>query len=232
MTAILGYADLLMDPTISAVAGATTRPRFAGAGAPLALINDILDLSKIEADKMSLDVGRCNVVALLADVASMVRPRAEAQGVSFSVEYPGEMPETILTDGARLRQAIVNLAGNAVKFTERGSVRIAASLLPKWCGDQPAVRFKVIDTGIGIREDVLPHLFQSFEQGDAAVSLKFGGTGLGLAISRHIAHLLGGDLTAASAWGQGSTFTLTVPAGNLQGVHMLQHPAEMMQESA
>ncbi len=233
MTAILGYADLLMDPTISASSRGNYAATIRRSGEHLlALINDILDFSKIEAGKMSLDVGRCNVVALLADVASMVRPRAEAQGVSFSVEYPGEMPETILTDGARLRQAIVNLAGNAVKFTERGSVRIAASVLPEGIGGQPAVRFEVIDTGIGIREDILPHLFQSFEQGDAAVSLKFGGTGLGLAISRHIAHLLGGDLTAASAWGQGSTFTLTVPAGNLQGVHMLQHPAEMMQESA
>ena len=95
----------------------------------MTLINDILDLSKIEAGKMSLDIGRCNVVSLLADVASIVRPRAEQHGVSFSVEYPGEIPETILTDGARLRQAIINLAGNAVKFTEQGSVRIVASFL-------------------------------------------------------------------------------------------------------
>ena len=100
----------------------------------------------------------------------MVRPRAEQRGISFSVEYPGELPETILTDGARLRQAIVNLAGNAVKFTEHGSVRIVASFLPEWRDGQPAVRIEVIDTGIGIREEVLPQLFQPFNQGDASVS--------------------------------------------------------------
>ena len=140
MTAILGYADLLMDPTISP----SSRNNYAAAIRRsgehcLALINDILDLSKIEAGKMSLDMGRCNVVSLLTDVASIVRPRAEQRGVSFSVECPGEVPETILTDGARLRQAIVNLAGNAVKFTEQGSVRIVASFLPEGCDGQPAV---------------------------------------------------------------------------------------------
>ena len=90
----------------------------------------------------------------------------------------------------------------------------------------------MIDTGIGIREEVLPQLFQPFNQGDLSVSQKFGGTGLGLAISHHIAHLLGGDLTATSAWGQGSTFTLTVPTGSLEGIRMLQHPTEMEHETA
>ena len=92
----------------------------------------------------------------------MVRPRAEGRGVSLSIEYSGQMPETILTDGARLRQAVVNLAGNAVKFTEQGSVRIAASFLPRWRDGQPAVRIEVIDTGIGIRAEILPRLFQPF----------------------------------------------------------------------
>ena len=111
-------------------------------------------------------------------------------------------------------------------------MRIVASFLPDGCDGQPAVRIEVIDTGIGIREEVLPQLFQPFHQGDAAISRKFGGTGLGLAISHHIAHLLGGDLTATSVWGQGSTFTLTVPTGSLKDIRMLQRPTEVEHETA
>jgi CheY-like chemotaxis protein/HPt (histidine-containing phosphotransfer) domain-containing protein len=150
----------------------------------------------------------------------------------LSVEYPGEVPETILTDAGHVRQAVMNLVGNAVKFTQRGSVRIAASFLPEWRGDQPAVKIEVIDTGIGIREEVLAQLFEPFMQGDISVSRKFGGTGLGLAISRHIAHMLGGELTVTSAFGRGSNFCLIVPTGNLEGVAMLQQPAEVEAETA
>ena len=233
MTSILGYADLLMDSETSAGTRNNYLATIRRSGEHLlALINDILDLSKIEAGKMTVETARCNVISLLADVASVVRPRAESRGVAFSVEYPEIIPETILTDGARLRQAIINLAGNAVKFTEKGSVRIAVSMVEQddLCGGRPAMRFQVTDTGIGIREEVLPELFRPFVQGDASVTQKFGGTGLGLAISRHIANLLGGELAAASAWGEGSTFTLTVPAGSLQGVRMLQNPAEVEQQ--
>jgi PAS domain S-box-containing protein len=232
MTAILGYTDLLTDPAL----GPSTRDNYLAVVRRngehlLRLINDILDLSKIEAGKLALDVRRCSLVSLLADVASMMRPRAEPRGNSLCVEYAGELPETILTDGARLRQALVNLAGNAVKFTENGSVRIRVSFLAAWRSGQPALQIEVIDTGIGIREEVLPRLFQPFSQGDASVGHKFGGTGLGLAISRHIAELLGGELVARSTLGQGSTFTLTIPSGELQGIQMLQCPAEAVEES-
>jgi signal transduction histidine kinase/CheY-like chemotaxis protein/HPt (histidine-containing phosphotransfer) domain-containing protein len=232
MTAILGYADMLMDPTI----GASNRNNYLvtirrSGEHLLALINDILDLSKIEAGKMILDIGRCNIVSLLADVASVVRPKAKSHGVSFSIEYAGEIPETILTDGVRLRQTIINLAGNAVKFTEKGSVRIVVSRC-ELSGDQPAIKFEVIDTGIGIREEVLPILFQPFCQGDMTVARKYGGTGLGLVISHYLANMLGGDLTATSVWEQGSTFTLTVPTGSLEGVRLLQSPVEAEHETA
>jgi PAS domain S-box-containing protein len=233
MTALLGYAELLLDPAISPssrISYAATIRR--NSEHLLTLINDILDLSRIEAGKMSLEMVRCNVVLLLAEIASILRIRAEQHGVSFSVIYASEIPETILTDSARLRQAIVNLVGNAIKFTEEGSVRILVSFLRDGYNGQPALRFDVIDTGIGIREDVLPQLFQPFNQGDSSVSRKFGGTGLGLAITRHIASLLGGELTATSVWGQGSTFTLTVPTGELDGIHMLQRPTEVEYDSA
>ena len=233
MTAILGYADLLMDPTISASNRNNYLAVIRRNGQHLlTLINDILDLSKIEAGKLALEMRRCNIVALLADVASVVRPRAVENGLALTVEYRGELPETILTDGARLRQAIVNLAGNAVKFTEHGSIRIVASFLTAWRDAQPAVRIEVIDTGIGICREVIPQLFQPFTQGDASVAQKHGGTGLGLTISSHMAQILGGELTVTSVWGQGSTFSLTVPTGSLKGIAMLHQPAEVEQTTA
>jgi PAS domain S-box-containing protein len=233
MTAILGYADLLMDPTLDPSGRNNHLAVIRRNGEHLlALINDILDLSKIEAGKMSWDVSRCNLVSLLADVASTVRPRVTPREVALLVEYPGEVPETIVTDGAHLRQAVMNLVGNAVKFTQRGSVRIVTSFLSEWREGQPAVKIEVIDTGIGIREDVLAQLFEPFNQGDSSVSRKFGGTGLGLNISRHIAHMLGGELTVTSVFGQGSNFTLIVPTGSLEGVAMLQQPAEIEEQAA
>ena len=232
MTAILGYTDLLMGPATNASSRNNYLAVIHRNGEHLlGLINDILDLSKIEAGKFTLDPRQCNLVSLLADVASVVRPRAEQHGISLSVEYETELPETIVTDAARLRQALINLAGNAVKFTQQGSVRIVTSLLPNWQG-QPAVRVQVIDTGIGIREEVLPKLFEPFSQGDESVFQQFGGTGLGLAISRHIVNMLGGELAATSVWGKGSNFNLTVPTGDLDGVHMLENPAEAEQENA
>lgn len=232
MTAILGYADLLMDPAISA----STRNNYAATihrngEHLLALINDILDLSKIEAGKMEITQDRCRLVSLLGDIASLLRPRAEQRDVSFSVEYVGAIPETIYTDGARLRQTIINLAGNAVKFTEHGSVRLVVAFVPDGCHGRPGVRIDVIDTGIGIAADSLPNLFRPFSQGDAVVSQRFGGTGLGLAISNQLVRLLGGSLSVASELGHGTTFTLIVPTGSLEGVPMLENPMETMQES-
>jgi len=198
----------------------------------LELINDILDISKIEAGKFVMDVQECSLPAVIADVISMIRVRAEQHNISLSVEYETEIPETVRTDGARVRQALVNLVGNAIKFTERGGVRMVASFLPAWRDGRPAVEIKVIDTGIGIAEENLAQLFQPFVQADASTSRKYGGTGLGLAISRHLAELLGGQLVAESTVGKGSTFTLTLPVGNLEGVRMLQDPAEAVHGEA
>ena len=231
MTAILGYADLLMDPMLNPDSRKVYAATIRRSGEHLlGLINDILDLSKIEAGKVTLDIGRCHVAALLGDIASMLRPRAKERGIFFSMEFSGPLPETIATDSARLRQAIINLAGNAIKFTDQGGVRIVASFLPKDAKGQPAIRVDVIDTGIGISEEILPRLFHAFTQGDASVTRKYGGTGLGLTISHHIARLLGGDLTVKSELGHGSAFTLVVPTGNLDGVPILQHPSELTRE--
>jgi len=233
MTAILGYTDLLVDPAI----GSSDRQNYLAVVRRngqhlLSLINDILDLSKIEAGKIAIEMGRCSLTAVVADVASMMRPRAQQRGISLGVEYAGELPETILTDAARLRQALVNLVGNAVKFTEHGSVRIVVSFLPGGRDRRAAVKIEVIDTGIGIREEALSRLFQPFVQADASTSREFGGTGLGLVISRHIVELLGGELTVESTFGRGSTFAITLPAGDLEGIRMLRDPGEAADATA
>ena len=125
---------------------------------------------------------------------------------------------------------IVNLVGNAVKFTENGSIRIGVSFLPQWRSDQSAVSVEVTDTGIGIRPEALPHLFQPFTQAESSTTRKYGGTGLGLAISRQIVAALGGELTVHSAPGEGSTFTVTIPTGDIAGVNLLESPGEVICE--
>jgi PAS domain S-box-containing protein len=233
MTAILGYADLLMDPTLEA----STRNNYAttihrSGEHLLALINDILDLSKIEAGKVKMLFERCSLVALLADVKELLLPRTQKNCLAFSVEYAGPIPEAIYSDGDRLRQAIINLAGNAIKFTEKGGVRIVATFLPATAQKDASIRIDISDTGIGIPPETMANLFRPFTQGDPLVTRKYGGTGLGLVISHHIAKLLGGDLTATSEQGKGSTFSLTIPTGSLDGVTILQNPGDFAIQEA
>jgi len=231
MTSILGYTELLMDDSL--VAGdrktfLTTVRR--NAEHLLQLINDILDLSKIESGKMVMDLGPCHLPSTVADVASMMRPRAEQRGSTLEVHYTGPLPETIHTDGSRLRQVLVNLVGNAVQFTEKGSIRIGVSFLPQWRSGQSAVSVEVTDTGIGIRQEAMARLFEPFTQAERSTARKYGGTGLGLAISRRIVTALGGELTVRSTPGEGSTFTVTIPTGDIAGVNLLESPGEVICE--
>ena len=231
MTAILGFSELMTDPQQDPAERKECLAAVRRNGEHLlALINDILDISKIEAGKFTLDPQPCQVVALVAGVVSMMRVRAKEQGIALGVEYSGPLPETILADEARLRQALVNLVGNAIKFTPSGSVRIIVSFLSGWREAQGAIRIDVKDTGIGIAPEQMDKLFSPFVQADASTSRKYGGTGLGLAITRGIAQRIGGDLTASSTPGQGSTFTLMIPAGPMEGVRMLAAPAEAIRE--
>jgi len=230
MTAILGYADLLTDPMLSANERDNHLAVIRSNGEYLlTLINDILDLSKIEAGKMGMEMRPCSLLSIIADIVSMMRVRAEQHGTLLSTRYTSELPETILTDGARLRQALVNLVGNAVKFTQKGMVSVVVSFLPKWVDQKPAVRIDVVDTGIGINKEALSRLFEPFVQADASTSRKYGGTGLGLAITRHVAEMLDAELVAESTPGSGSVFSMTIPTGPLQGVKMLQNPGEAVQ---
>ncbi len=173
----------------------------------LALINEILDLAKIESGTMAVDVGAVRMQTLRDYVDQTFRQVAEEKRLGFEVEIAPEVPPSIDTDDMRLRQVLRNLLSNALKFTERGQVKLRIARVPGT--DQ--VAFSVSDTGIGIAPEKQKIIFEAFQQADGGTSRKYGGTGLGLAISREIAHLLGGELRVQSQLDAGSTFTLVLP---------------------
>ncbi|MFK0046263.1 HAMP domain-containing protein [Streptomyces sp. NPDC090741] len=183
----------------------------------LQLINDILDLSKVEAGKMDINPEAVSLPQLLEYVDATFRPMTTQKSLDFTVTTAPDAPDALRTDDSRLRQVLRNLLSNAVKFTERGGVelRIEQATAPEvpagLRGHGPVVAFRVRDTGIGIPEQQLASVFGAFQQADGTTSRKYGGTGLGLSISREIAQLLGGAVTAESTPGQGSTFTLYLP---------------------
>jgi len=173
----------------------------------LAIVNDILDVSKIDAGQLQLEDTEFVAASILNDVVSMIGPAARDKGLRIVVE-PDALPVWLRGDPARLRQALLKLVGNAVKFTEQGSITLRAALVDE-DGDKVRVRFEVTDTGIGIPPETLSRLFRTFEQADSSMTRKYGGTGLGLAISRRLAELMGGEVGAVSTPGVGSTFWLT-----------------------
>ena len=192
----------------------------------MSVIGDILDLSKIEAEKLQIEPARCSPVQLVAEVVSLMRPQAAAKQLKLKTELAGPLPETVLTDPLRLRQVLVNLVGNAIKFTDQGEVRLAVRLT----GDSgsPRLHFDVTDTGIGMNEEQINKLFQPFTQVDNSSTRKFGGTGLGLCISKHLAEAMGGTIEVRSEPGKGSTFSVTIDPGPLAGIHMIQNAQEAL----
>ncbi len=209
MTAILGFTELLVDRLAEPQDVEATLVIQRNARQLLALLDEILDLSKIEAGKMKCEPIPCSPWAVVRDVVSLMEVRAQSKGLYLEVERHSPIPEVIVTDPGRLRQILINLVGNAIKFTEAGGVRVAMS--SRSTGDEdPQLEIEVIDTGIGITAEQLSKLFRPFTQADATMTRRFGGTGLGLSISKRLAAMLGGDITAESAPGQGSTFRLSI----------------------
>lgn len=172
----------------------------------LSLINDVLDLSKIEAGKMIANVEKFRLKPFVNNVYRTFRSQAESKQLALSVTIADDVPESMVSDSLRLEQILKNLISNALKFTHQGTVAVSVS-----CRDNKMVSFAVHDTGIGIPADKLSVVFEAFQQVDGSTARKYGGTGLGLAISRELAHLLNGNITVESKEGIGSTFTLTVP---------------------
>ena len=225
MTAILGFANLLLESVRDPEEVDATKTILRNAEHLLRVINDILDLSKIEAGKLAVERVACSPIALVDDVASLMRVRAEAKNLPLEVDFAWPIPETIVSDAMRIRQVLINLLGNAIKFTEIGKIRLVTRLATEQ--SPPRLQFEVTDTGIGINDEQLAGLFQPFAQANTSASRKYGGTGLGLAISKRFAELLGGTLSVASRVDQGSRFTLGIDPGPLQGVPMLwQRPAD------
>jgi hypothetical protein len=222
LTAILGYGELLREQM-------QDRSDLAPFREPceaicrngehlLGLINDLLDLAKIEAGKVTVERAPLSLRRLVAEIESAVRIKAAEQGLALHIQFVGAIPETIVSDATRLKQILLNLLGNAIKFTERGRVTLSVELTTPHGRPGPAMlQFTVADTGIGMTPKELARLFRPFMQADASTTRRFGGTGLGLTISRHLARLLGGDLTVTSEPGRGSTFVATVDPGPLVG---------------
>ena len=238
MTAILGFAELLESEFDSQGPDAGGSDRLgsditrsyleticSNGRHLLHLVNGILDLSKIEAGMMETQTTECSLQEIVEDVASILRIRARGKGLSLSVEYVYPLPATIRTDAVRLKQILVNLVGNAVKFTEQGSVQIRVRD-ERVADDDHRVHVAVADTGIGMFPGQLDEIFEAFVQVDTSLTRRFGGTGLGLTISKRLAAILGGSIQAKSLPGQGSTFTLTLELGALEGVPMLYGPPE------
>ncbi len=234
MTAILGYLDLIAE-------GCPRQCCFSESVVPdyvdtvsrnadqlMTIINDILDLSKIESGKLEVEQVSCSPWQTVAEVVSLMKVRADAKGLPLKLECDGPIPQSITTDSTRLRQILGNLLGNAIKFTEVGSIRIVLRLLDG-NGPSPQLQVDVIDTGIGLSQEQITRILEPFMQADSSTSRKFGGTGLGLAISKRLAEILGGTIRVASVPGQGSTFSLTVATGPLDAVALLSHAEHVQQ---
>ncbi|HUY33308.1 MAG TPA: ATP-binding protein [Pirellulales bacterium] len=225
MTAILGFAELLLADVEKPqnIKAAQTIKR--NGELLLQIINDILDLSKIEAGKFDVEPLPCSPRQVVADVLTLMRVRADAKQLPLEVAFEGPIPTMIRTDPFRLRQILINLVGNALKFTNAGRVLLATRRVGG-DDDESRLQFDVIDTGIGMTAEQIDRLFRPFSQADSTTTRHYGGTGLGLTISRRLAEMLGGDITVESVYGQGSRFRLTISTGSLAGVDSIDDAAE------
>ncbi|EMI57557.1 ATP-binding protein [Rhodopirellula sallentina] len=220
MAAILGYADVLLghlqDPDNRNCVLIMKR----NGEHLLELINDILDLSRIEAGKLDVDVEPTALPQLVADVQSLMAVRAEEKKVQFNVLFEGLVPRTIQTDPTRLRQVLINLIGNAIKFTDEGEVRLRVKFLD---GSQPPmIEFAIEDTGIGMTREQQERLFKPFSQGDSSVTRQYGGSGLGLAISQRLVHMMDGEMDLTSQPQQGSTFFVRLPVASFEDIELVK----------
>ncbi len=225
LTAILGYTDLLRDEAIRHGASddqlqSMSTIRRAGEHL-LTVINDILDLSKIEAGRMAIERVETDLPRVLFDVDSLMRSRAAQKGVLLQTRLLTPIPDRVLSDPTRLRQILMNLVGNAAKFTSSGQIDIQVSI--STLAGEPAVRIAVVDTGPGMSSEQATNLFQPFVQADTSVTRKHGGTGLGLTICRRLASLMGGEVhLVKTTLGEGSTFTLMLPLHTVEGAQTVE----------
>jgi PAS domain S-box-containing protein len=226
MTAILGYTDLLASEGDRNLAPARRLEHIEtirrNGEHLLSIINDILDLSKIEAEKMTVEAVATDASQVVHGVASLMQVKAAERHLRICTRFETPIPSVITSDPLRLQQILVNVVGNAIKFTESGTVTVGVRCDPI----AERMSFDIIDTGIGMTPEQMSHLFEAFVQADMSTTRKFGGTGLGLRISKRLAQLLGGDISVSSKPGTGSTFSVSIPTGPLAGV-AFESPDEM-----
>lgn len=218
LTAIIGFSELLLDTSLSMSERIELINSVIQSGKHLMqIINDILDLSKVEADKLEIEELKVSPFELLNDVYSLVSLMAENKGLYFNIDYNYPVPELIVTDPVRLKQIIINLCNNAVKFTQDGGVNVKVS----FDADNNLLSISVIDTGVGLTAEQIKKMFTPFTQADASTTRKYGGTGLGLYISQQLAKKLGGDIKIESTPDVGSCFTINVTTGNVNKEKLL-----------
>jgi signal transduction histidine kinase/CheY-like chemotaxis protein len=206
MNGVLGFANLLMDTKLDGEQREFVENIRCSGDALLTIINDVLDYSKIEAGKLSVDNMQFDLRSVCSEVRSLLQPSATAKGLALNLHFAPSTTQLLIGDPVRVRQILLNLVGNAIKFTMSGSVSIEVSQV-----DPDRVRVSVIDTGIGVAAGQLDKLFERFTQGDASITRRYGGTGLGLAISKKLITLMGGEISARSEAGKGSVFWFTLP---------------------
>jgi signal transduction histidine kinase len=209
MNAIIGFSEVLQEEPLSRQQKEYIKMILDSGKHLLELINSILDFSKIEAGRMKVESVECDIRAILANVESLMNPVAKSKQLQLIIECADNVPHSIVTDLVKLRQCLINLVSNALKFTEQGHIKIAARQIEK--ENNPFIVFEVTDTGIGIPADKLNIIFEAFAQADGSTTRKYGGTGLGLTITKQLASLIEGVITVESELSKGSTFRLTIP---------------------
>ena len=228
LTAIIGFSESMLDGYQSEEEREQTIKTIIRSGQHLQqVINDILDLSKVEAGKLDVELIKASPFEIMDEVKPLIIMQAKDKDLKFSINYEFPMPEFIRTDKFRLRQILINLCNNAVKFTHHGSITINISCRP----DINTMEFNVVDTGIGLSGNQKELIFGAFSQADSSTTRQYGGTGLGLYLSRQLANKLGGDITVDSEPGKGSAFTLTIDTGELDGVAMLSSAPKLALDS-
>ena len=224
LSAIIGFAEASMDAGRTATDHQVANNKIIRSGNHLLqIISDILDVSKIEANKLELEHVDVSLFELLSDIEALIMPQANAKGLAFEIEYDFPLPQTFVSDPLRVKQVLINLCGNALKFTEYGHVMIRASYDEASC----QMEFSVHDSGIGMSDAQMEKIFEAFTQADSSTTRQYGGTGLGLSLCKQLAEAMGGSISVESLLGSGSRFTVRIDAGENADRHLISSEEEI-----